>query len=69
MVEINDDSVDKLTQAINNLAEQIDNRPYLSVDELTEVLREIRDELNSLGNVLVGVATAISYLEKVENKE
>lgn len=69
MVEINDDSVDKLTQAIKNLADQIDNISYLSFDELIEVLREIRDELDSLGSVLVGVGTAIGYLEKVEDEK
>ena len=69
MVEINNDCLDKLTKAIQNLADQIDHRPYLSFDELIDVLREIRDELNSLGSVLVGVGTAIGYLEKVEDEK
>ena len=60
---------ERATNAIKNLADQIDERPYLHLDELIDVLREIRDELNSLGSVLVGVATSIGYLEKVEDKE
>jgi len=69
MVEINDEDVGKLVQAINNIAREIEERSSPSYDELIDVLREIRYELDSLGSVLVGVATAIGYLEKVEDEK
>ena len=69
MVEINDEDVSKLVQAINNIAREIEERSGPNYDELVDVLREIRDELDSLGSVLVGVATAIGYLEKVKDEK